>query len=260
MKSIMLNMKQKALPLAMSGVKNKLVILLETTGEKERYGAKLEAIMTPSSNSNVNGIFMYNAQYGYQAHPNGRDGHWFYVPSFNSEHWKSEILVYVTCDHLPTDGSVVEVGTFTYYSPEGVRGVSTPLRVRAPFDPRVKMNLKQELLASWEDNLSGKRVYSHRISLDLPDKNVSHWSVSFKVGKGTLVFNKPWTAYTHDEHTGVIELTWSAAKDATHTEKREVDFQLLSTSKHYEPALENLANLEGHYVMKGSPLASDCQD
>ncbi len=84
MKSIMLNMKQKALPLAMSGVKNKLVVLLETTGEKERYGAKLEAIMTPSSNSHVNGIFMYNAQYGYQAHPNGRDGHWFYVPSFNS--------------------------------------------------------------------------------------------------------------------------------------------------------------------------------
>lgn len=46
MKSIMLNMKQKALPLAMSGVKNKLFVLLETTGEKERYGAKLEAIMT----------------------------------------------------------------------------------------------------------------------------------------------------------------------------------------------------------------------
>ena len=62
MKSIMLNMKQKALPLAMSGVKNKLVVLLETTGEKERYGAKLEAIMTPSSHSNVNGIFMYNAR------------------------------------------------------------------------------------------------------------------------------------------------------------------------------------------------------
>ena len=172
MKSTILTIKQKALPHAINGVRNKLIIALETTGEKERYGARLEAVM--NQDSNVNAMFMPNAQYGYQAHPNGRDAHWLFAPSFNSEHWKSEIFVYVTCGNLPTDGSVVEVGSFTYYSPEGVRGVSTPLRVRAPFDPRVKMNLKQELLASWEDNLSGKRVYSHRISLDLPDKNVSH--------------------------------------------------------------------------------------
>ena len=247
MKPIMTNMTQPALPDAINGVKSTLTIKLKTTGEKERIGARIEAVM--HNGSKVDSIFMYNAQYGYQSHSNGCDAHWYYTPTYNSEHWKPEIFVTVTPRGLPADGSVVELGTFTYYSPEGVPGVSTPLRVRAPFDPRVELNMREALLASWEDYASKRRVYSHKISLDLPDENVSYWRVSFTVAPGTSLFKKPWTACTHNEDTGEIELTWSAADRKTSSERREIDFQLLSSSINYNPALAKLNTLQGHYII-----------
>ncbi|MFP3517799.1 hypothetical protein SB766_16545 [Pseudomonas sp. SIMBA_077] len=243
----MVNMTQKEMPVVASGVSSELIIKLETTGEKERFGARVEAIM--GMDSKVESIFMSNAQYGFQPHSNGRDAHWHYAPSFNSEHWKPEISINVICRHLPADSSVIEIGTFTYYSAEGIAGITIPLKVRAPFDPCIKLDLQEELLATWEDYLTNRRVYSHKVRLDLPDGDVSHWSVSFKVSPGTVLFKKPWTAYTYDLETGVIELKWSAVKSMMGTELREVAFQLLSTSLSYNPALEKLTNLTGYYIM-----------
>ncbi|KQB54345.1 hypothetical protein AQS70_07780 [Pseudomonas endophytica] len=254
---IMTNMTQKDVPVVASGVSSELIIKLETTGEKERFGARVEAVM--GVDSKVKSIFMSNAQYGFRPHSNGRDAHWHYAPSFNSEHWKPEISIDVICRNLPAYSSVIEIGTFTYYSADNIKGVTTPLKVRAAYDPNIKLDLQEELLATWEDYSTNRRVYSHKIRLDLPDDNLSHWSVSFKVSPGTVLFKKPWTAYTHDLETGVVEFKWFATKSNIQTELREVDFQLLSTSLIYNPALEKLASLTGYYVMAEDQLVSDLE-
>ena len=221
---------------------------VETTGEPEYEEARIEAILNTGCRMKV--IVMPYLRQGFVLHSNQRDGHYNFWALLIGDTWKPIAYLRLTADEDLKGTGIRQIGSFTYYTHQGVKGVAIPIMANIIAHLEVPLPVKSRVLGKWQDLITQGWIYSFEVYFELDITSVETWSVSFTVPVGTVLYKRPWSDVIFDEEIGVIKLFKPVSELARKpTSTHSIGFQLLyPASLGQHPSLEILGDLKGWFI------------
>lgn len=232
------------------GQKFELRIGVQATGEPELEEARTEAIL--NTGCRIDMIVMPYLRHGFVLHANQRDGHYNFWANLIGDTWKPIAYLRFTADEDLNGNGINQIGSFTYYTHQGVAGVSIPIMANVIAPEEGLLSVQSKVVAQWQDLVTRGWIYSYEVYFEYDHALMDTWEVSFTVPGGTALYMRPWTEVIVDEATGVIRFLKPAnVFERRATSTLSIAFQLLypeALGQH--PSLELLNSLKGHFTSR----------
>ena len=223
---------------------------IETTGGYETEEARLEIILAPGTR--VENIVTPYLRYGFRLLENQRDGYTYFYGQHREDSWKPITYVRLIADEDLKDAGLRTIGEFTYYTWQGIKGVSIPVVANVITTCEVAVLVNSKVVAAWQDLTTTGWVYSYEVDFDiaLEHEPIETWEVSCVLPKGTQLYKKPWAETTFDQTSGLFKMFKPAAKQPNEAGSTlSIAFQLLyPAALGQHPSLETLNALKGSYT------------
>lgn len=223
---------------------------IETTGGYEKEEARLEVVL--AQGTRVENIVTPYLGYGFILHDNQRDGRTYFVGQLREDSWKPITYVRLIADEDLKGAGIRPVGEFTYYSWQGIKGVSIPVIANVITTSEVAVLVNSKVVATWKDLTTTGWVYSYEVDFNraLEHEPIESWEVSCVLPKGTQLYKQPWAETTFDQTSGLFKMFKPAVKQANEVGSTlSIAFQLLyPAALGQHPSLEKLNALKGSYT------------